>query len=118
MYRLSVSQWAPRISSTGTHRTPEIPRDRRCHVQMTTTDKVLLAACSELSRGSEGCTVHDLGDYLAIPAADAELALGRLKRRGFALCARMHFTAESRPHSVYYLTQRGLEQLHLGCGGF
>ena len=78
---------------------------------MITTDRAVLEACVELSRDSGGCTVHDLGDYLSIPNADAEVALVRLKRRGLFLRARMHSRQDTRPHYVYYLTQRGKEQL-------
>ena len=84
---------------------------------MITSDNFLLAACSRISQHSQGCTVRDLVEFLAIPAADAEVALVRLKRLGFALQARMH-SQNSQPHVVYYLTQRGLEQLHLSYGGY
>ncbi len=84
---------------------------------MITSDSFLLAACSRISQHSQGCTVRDLVDFLAIPPADAEVALVRLKRLGFALQARMH-SQYTQPHVVYYLTQRGLEQLHLSYGGY
>lgn len=42
----------------------------------------------------------DLEEFLAIPAADAEVALVRLKQLGFALQARMHFQG-TQPHVVY-----------------
>ena len=85
---------------------------------MITSDNFLLAACSRLSQHTQGCTVRDLVVFLAIPPADAEVALVRLKRLGFALQARMHSTHNTQPHDVYYLTQRGLEHLHLSNGGY
>ena len=84
---------------------------------MITSDSFLLAACSRISQHSQGCTVRDLEEFLAIPAADAEVALIRLKRLGFALQTRMH-SKDTQPHVVYYLTQRGLKQLHLSYGGY
>lgn len=84
---------------------------------MITSDSFLLAACSRITQNSPGLTVGDLEEFLAIPAADAEVALVRLKRRGFALQARMH-SHDTQPHIVYYLTQRGLEQLHLSYDGY
>ena len=84
---------------------------------MITSDNFLLAACSRISQNSRGLTVRDLGEFLAIPPADAEVALVRLKRLGFALQARMH-SQDTQPQVVYYLTQRGLEQLHLSYGGY
>ena len=85
---------------------------------MITSDSFLLAACSRISQHSHGCTVGDLVDLLAIPPADAEVGLVRLKRRGFALQARMHSTPDTQPQYVYFLTQRGLEQLHQSYGGY